>query len=298
MMSLFWSRLKARTCIPVASASLLAAADIQPETQSSGDRPRAIPVVGILDGSAAQSAEYALWRRFSRAMQAHQPGDVPVYGPNESARVLDDYMQELNRRETHSGEEFPARVLIVFDVARFRMLRKSDDDFGFGRHDAEKSLSPAQQFTELLKRGPSAGLHLLVWCDTNSNVMRWLGMPLLREFEMRILFPMSAADSSQLIDTPEAGRLGVHRALLHRSDLGTIEKFRPFGELSEDWWKLWQPDRIAAPTAEPADVAADVTPLQLEKAAPTDADDRPPTESCDNGKDGEFCDDIDRWPVT
>ena len=50
---------------------------------------------------------------------------------------------------------------------------------------------------------------------------------------MRVLFQMSAADSSNLIDIPVASKLGVNRALFHSEDRGQPEKFRPYGLPSE-----------------------------------------------------------------
>ena len=52
---------------------------------------------------------------------------------------------------------------------------------------------------------------------------------------MRILFQMNATDSSNLIDTPLASRLGVHRAILYNEGRGTIEKFRPYGVPTDEW---------------------------------------------------------------
>ena len=57
----------------------------------------------------------------------------------------------------------------------------------------------------------------------------------MREFEMRVLFQMSAADSSHLIDSPAASKLGLHRALYFSEDRGHAEKFRPYGLPSADW---------------------------------------------------------------
>ena len=50
-----------------------------------------------------------------------------------------------------------------------------------------------------------------------------------------MLFAMNANDSSNLIDTPAASKLGPNRALLSRGDLGTLEKFRPYRAPSGDW---------------------------------------------------------------
>ena len=56
---------------------------------------------------------------------------------------------------------------------------------------------------------------------------------MLRDFELRILFPMNAADSSNLIDSPLASRLGAGRAILYREDRGSVEKFRPYAAPAE-----------------------------------------------------------------
>ena len=46
---------------------------------------------------------------------------------------------------------------------------------------------------------------------------------------------MSSADSTSLIDSPAAGRVGEQRALFYRDDLGTQEKFRPYGRPTSEW---------------------------------------------------------------
>ena len=46
---------------------------------------------------------------------------------------------------------------------------------------------------------------------------------------------MSASDSANLIDAPDASSLGLHRALLHHESLGTRELFRPYSLPDPDW---------------------------------------------------------------
>ena len=75
----------------------------------------------------------------------------------------------------------------------------------------------------------------MLWCDTYSNVNRMLDRQCLRDFEMRVLFQMNANDSSSLMDTPEASRLGVHRAFFYDEGQGRMEKFRPYGLPSTEW---------------------------------------------------------------
>jgi S-DNA-T family DNA segregation ATPase FtsK/SpoIIIE len=46
---------------------------------------------------------------------------------------------------------------------------------------------------------------------------------------------MSATDSSNLIDSPAANKLGFHRALAYSEEQGIIEKFRPYALPGETW---------------------------------------------------------------
>ena len=78
-------------------------------------------------------------------------------------------------------------------------------------------------------------MHTLCWCDSYNNLSRWLSTQTLREFEIRVAFQMSAADSSNLIDSAAASRLGNHRALLYLGEQGGVEKFRPFAPLPDEW---------------------------------------------------------------
>jgi hypothetical protein len=75
----------------------------------------------------------------------------------------------------------------------------------------------------------------MVWVDTLNNLNRTFDRATLRELEHRVLFQMSSADSSTLIDSPLANRLGMHRALLVSEEAGQLEKFRPYGPPAEEW---------------------------------------------------------------
>ena len=103
--------------------------------------------------------------------------------------------------------------------------------------------SPAKQFAAILREGSPLGIHTLVWCDTYSNVTRMLDRQSLRDFEMRVLFQMNANDSSSLMDSPEASRLGVHRALFYDEGQGRMEKFRPYG-LPSNEWLAWAKEQL------------------------------------------------------
>jgi hypothetical protein len=88
---------------------------------------------------------------------------------------------------------------------------------------------------EIVRDGPLVGIHVLVTADSATNLGRSIDRNALREFSSRVLFQVSATDSSTLIDSPSASKLGPQRALLHREDAGTQEKFRPYAFPSGSW---------------------------------------------------------------
>jgi S-DNA-T family DNA segregation ATPase FtsK/SpoIIIE len=82
----------------------------------------------------------------------------------------------------------------------------------------------------------AAGIHVIAATDTWNNVSRWIPRKLMAEFEMRLLFQMSANDSSNLIDSPAATSLGLHRALFHNDHFSTRETFRPYVMPDQAWF--------------------------------------------------------------
>jgi hypothetical protein len=79
------------------------------------------------------------------------------------------------------------------------------------------------------------GIHVVVWCDSLTNLNRTFDRPQVREFALRVLFQMSATDSSALMDTPAAAKLGRTRALFLTEESERAEKFRPYGLPSTEW---------------------------------------------------------------
>ena len=75
----------------------------------------------------------------------------------------------------------------------------------------------------------------MMWCDTLPNVNRSFDRTMLRECTQRVLFQMSSADSSHLIDSPAANKLGFFRALAYSEEQGVMEKFRPYALPSAEW---------------------------------------------------------------
>lgn len=160
-----------------------------------------------------------------------------VVAPDHSSipAVLAELAAELERRQKGETTDRSVRFLMVFGVHRFRELRKAEDDFGFGRRGVEREVTPAERFATLLRDGPPLGIHVVVWCDSLTNLNRVFDRSQLREFAMRVLFQMSPTDSSTLMDSPAAARLGRNRALFLQEDVERPEKFRPYAFPSAEW---------------------------------------------------------------
>jgi hypothetical protein len=168
-------------------------------------------------------------------LSAIVPHTVHVVGRRDEGAVMAELAAEVARRQENDQRAAPPIFLFVFDLARFRELRRSDDDMGFSFGGENRPPSPARLFGTVLRDGPEVGVHTLVWCDSAASLGRVFDRQALREFDLRVLFQMSASDSSQLIDTPLAGKLGAHYALLHDEEAGRLEKFRPYGWPDPQW---------------------------------------------------------------
>jgi hypothetical protein len=197
----------------------------------------------VLDGSPADAQHAGLLPRLPTML----PHAMQVAAWRELPPLINEVNAEVERRLASHDPEALAIYLIVYGLQRFRDLRREEDDFGFSRGSEERP-SPAKQFTNILREGPGVGVHVLVWCDTYNNLTRTLDRSSLREFEMRVLFQMGAGDSSNLIDTPLASKLGMHRALYYSEEQGRAEKLRPYG-VPPDAWLHWACGQLNARAA-------------------------------------------------
>jgi DNA segregation ATPase FtsK/SpoIIIE, S-DNA-T family len=164
------------------------------------------------------------------------PVSVRSGGARELPVFIGELAQEVERRQKGGGAAAP-HFLMINGVHRFRDLRRQEDEFSFSRRGEEKPADPSKQLATILRDGPVVGIFTLLWCDTLANLQRALDRQALREFQMRVLFQMSAADSSTLIDSPVASKLGLHRAYFYTEDLGQLEKFRPYADVPDAWWE-------------------------------------------------------------
>jgi len=184
----------------------------------------------ILDGSAPEAAATGRLASWAKML----PHETQVAEHREAAELLNDVVEEMQRRIEQDSRAAPSIYLLIYGMQRYRALRRREDDFSFSA-DKDQAPKPDQQFAELLREGPPVGIHVIAWADTLATVERILDRQTLREFDNRVLFQMSALDSSNLIDSPAANQLGFYRALFFSEDAGILEKFRPYGLADDNW---------------------------------------------------------------
>lgn len=241
-----------------AAAGVMSAAALA--VAATGTKRAEAESIWLLNGSPADMAESQYWKAFTTSL----PNKARTYTPRQSVEAIEALAAEKARREADPDVLYPPIVVFVYHLAKFRDLRKAEDDFGFGGFGGStepKPAAPGKTFTDLIASGPEWGIHFVVWVDSYTNVERWLGRQVMREFELRIAFQLNAADSSNFIDSPAASRLGTHRALLYREESGTIEKFRPYGMIDSGWMKRWGDD--FSKLDDDGDVATDLEEFQI-----------------------------------
>ncbi|MBA2227905.1 FtsK/SpoIIIE domain-containing protein [Thermogemmata fonticola] len=233
-----------------AARGLITAACLSLLPQLSREEPS--PSLVLLDGTPddAEMADF-----FPRLAQMFPPLYLPLR--SQLASALAELGADLQHRANQAASpESRKRFLLIFGIQRFRELRKAEDDFGFARRAADRETTPAEHLATLLRDGPALGLHTIIWCDSLTNLQRTFERSQLRDFAWRVLFQMSPNDSSHLMDSPAAARLGRHRALLLTEESERPEKFRPYGIPPVEWLQRlaakWQQHRSQKLAVHPA----------------------------------------------
>ena len=189
----------------------------------------------VFDGTPADSQFAGTFEKTAAALPA---GQVKLVEFKNTAEAIEEIHDEVTRRRD-GDESGPNVYAFVYGLQRYRVFRKTEDDFGGGggfsfgssgedEAPVKKAVKPDKALAEILREGPPVGIHVVAWCDTLVSVDRTFDRGVMREFDNRILFQMSAADSSNLIDNPAANKLGPHRALVFSEEQGTMERFRPY----------------------------------------------------------------------
>jgi DNA segregation ATPase FtsK/SpoIIIE-like protein len=174
-------------------------------------------------------------REFLDKIIAAIPHPITLAKPGDLPEILNGLAAEMkSRSEDPQAEAAPPAFLVIHGLQKHTKLRY-EEDFSFSAGDAGAAPNPAVLLNNLITEGARLGFHVIATCDTYNNVNRFLSRKALSEFEMRVLFQMSANDSASLIDSPKAGNLGLHRALFFNSQEGHLETFRPYALPTTEW---------------------------------------------------------------
>jgi DNA segregation ATPase FtsK/SpoIIIE, S-DNA-T family len=210
----------------LASALMCLSSQLRP-ANSAGDQPR----FWLLESTQATTDDSTTIRLQQIAETIGTP--IAAMSRAQLGQQMHVLRQEVERRQETAGQHAPC-FLLIHGLQRFRELRSMEDDFSYSRGDGER-LNPNQDLSVILRDGPPANVHALVWCDTLANLSRQLERASIKEFELRVLFQMSSNDSSIIMDSPKASRLGLYRAIFNNQTEDIEEKFRPYGLPPAGW---------------------------------------------------------------
>jgi len=172
-------------------------------------------------------------REFLDSVIRALPHEVNHAGNSNLADTMNGLAEELKKRSANETTGAPEIFVLVHGLQNFKNLRQ-EDEFNFSS-GGSGGTSPAVVLQNLISDGPAHGIHVIASCDTYNNVNTYLGRKTLTGFEMRVLFQMSASDSASLVDSPDAGTLGLHRALFYNDREGYTEIFRPYARPGNGW---------------------------------------------------------------
>ena len=183
----------------------------------------------VFDCSAPDSAE----AKFLERVVAIIPHEVKLVRPGDVDEVMSALAAEQQQRADNANADAPETYLLVHGLSRNKKL-KFDEEMSFSM-DADAGANSGLLFNKLITEGAALGFHVIATCDTYNNLMRMLSRKAISEFEMRVVFQMSANDSASLIESPQANNLGLHRALFYNGHEGWLETFRPYALPDEQW---------------------------------------------------------------
>jgi DNA segregation ATPase FtsK/SpoIIIE, S-DNA-T family len=185
----------------------------------------------LCDGTAPGTPQREYIERIVQAI----PHTITVAKPGDLAEAMQELAAEMKQRsEAADAETAPPVFLFILGIQKYSKLRY-EEEFGFSTPDADAPPNPALVLNNLICEGTRLGFHVIATCDTFNNVNRYLSRKAFSEFEMRVLFQMSANDSASLIDNPKASMLGLHRALFYNAQEGYLETFRPYALPGREW---------------------------------------------------------------
>jgi len=186
----------------------------------------------LVEATAPDSPQKKFFEAVARAV----PQQLTLARAGDLDAVMAELAAELGRRTADESTPAVPWFVVVHELQKFKKLRH-EEDFSYSTDEA-KPPAPGAVFDRLIREGPGVGLHVLCTCDSYNSLARALSRKAMSEFELRVLFQMSANDSASLCDSPKASDLGLHRALLHNGQLGVLETFRPYALPDAAWLEV------------------------------------------------------------
>jgi S-DNA-T family DNA segregation ATPase FtsK/SpoIIIE len=184
----------------------------------------------MLDFSKVNTSYAGLWHTLADILPHKVKVGRRIQLPGLIAELAADVQARLNNERP---DELP-RYLVLFGLQQARDL--DQEELGYSSYGEDSAQpNPTRQFATIVREGPDLGIHTLVWCDTKASLERRLDRRTLREFTMRVALQMSEEDSSSLLNSPLASRLGPYRALFYSEVENRMEKFRPYRLPSAMW---------------------------------------------------------------
>ncbi len=108
----------------------------------------------VFDGSAPDSPNLGVLAKLADVI----PHPLKALSWRELGPAMNEIAQELTRRQGDDQGEYPSIYVVIYDLGRFRDLRKSDDDYGFSsKYGEDEKPSPSKQLTTILRDGPNFG---------------------------------------------------------------------------------------------------------------------------------------------
>jgi hypothetical protein len=172
--------------------------------------------LAVTDFARPETVGYGLWSGLGL------PHPLEVAGPRQAGALLTQLLALLDQRL--SGEAAPTEVfLLIPGLQRWRELRSTD---AYGTQQSE----PAKGLTRLAEEGSEVGIHLLAWADSLATAERVFKRSGLAHFDLRVALQMNDKESTDLLGSASAARLGENRALFRHEDWesGRMEKFKPY----------------------------------------------------------------------
>lgn len=175
----------------------------------------------IFDGSSTEQPRDEIFSSLKKAI----PHKLTIVKPAQAETAV----QEIKELSTDTNKKV---FLFFHGFQKFRKL-KQEDSFSWD----DDTPSPGKTISEIFNEGPEKSIFSIVWCDSWNSLSRMAPRKILNDFEYRVLYQVSQADSVSLMDSPDATKLGLHTALLFYDQTGDSSKFRPFALPGNDWFE-------------------------------------------------------------